>query len=378
MLRTPLDRLSAARMLLALALLTGCAAAQDAPAPADPPIAPRHGGQPATSAQPSPAQAAPPAEAQAAPQSAAPAAGPEASAAPEAPAAAKTSAAAAEEAARAAAAARAHELGEAVLDRAAHFQRGDVRAPEPVSLHGTFHVGVRDKDGSLIQAEVERWYTRSPERMLTHRRESVTGSASSVGWNGSKAWFRSDADGRVIVYTDDPETFGVDLDDLRMQVRLTRLLLTACVLDALRPQLSDVTSAGTGSCKDLDGAVHATDLVTAHAVDDLFPPPAGAPPPAPGSPLPRLELRFAIDHESGAVRELLVSAPGRADIASQRLVFDYHGPTASGLRVPGNIRVYADGEDHESVRLGVDQPDDLLIFDVNAPIDTALFDPPGG
>ncbi len=268
------------------------------------------------------------------------------------------------------------ELGEKVLDHAATFQRGDVPQATPASLHGRFSVGLRDKDGSMIRALAERWFTTTPERMYTHRTEALTGSASGVGWNGSKAWFRDDIDKRVILYTDAPDTFSVDLDLLHEQVRLTRLLLTASVMDALRPRLTDIAAAGTRDVTDLDGARHATDVVSARIVDDFYPPPTGGPPPMPGAPPRQLELLFAIDHETGALRELKVTALGRTDVAPQRLSFDFHGPTSSGLRVPGNIRVFTEGETQESLNLGVEERDGLLLFDINAPIDAAIFDPP--
>jgi len=297
-------------------------------------------------------------------------------AAPAQPAAAQGAAAQAEADAALAAAAAARELGGKVLERAAQFQRGDVPQPTPTSLHGRFSVGVRDKEGSLVRADAERWFTVNPERMYTHRTEALTGSAAGLGWNGSMAWFRDDADKRIVRYTDAPETFSEDLDLMQEQLRLTRLLLTASVMDALRPRLTDVTASGTRDVIDLDGARHETALVTARVADELYPAPAGGPPPLPGTPPRQLELHFAIDRETGALWELRVSAVGRPEIAPLRLRFDFHGPTASGLRVPGNIRMYREGDAQESLNLGVEEQAGLLLFDVNAPIEPSIFEPP--
>jgi hypothetical protein len=271
---------------------------------------------------------------------------------------------------------RAAALGEQALDRAARFQRGDTPRRPPSSLHGKFHVSLRQEDGSLAKVAAERWFRLEPEGMLTHQAELVTGKSALVGWNGSRAWRRDDAGKQLFVYTDDPEVYLVDLELLQEQLRLTRLLLTASVMDALRPRLTHVTAAGTREVTDLEGSRHATDLVIARVPDELFLPQAGGPPPLPGSGPRELELRFAIDRETGALWELHVSAPGRGDVAPMLLRFDYHGPTASGLRVPGNIRVFRGGETQESVSLGVEQPGELLLFDVDVPIDAALFEPP--
>ena len=268
----------------------------------------------------------------------------------------------------------------ALLDKAARFQRGETPRGAPSTLHGRFHVSVRDKDGTLIQADVERWYTRSPERLLTTRTESVTGSTSSVGWDGRVAWFRDKASGEVVIYSDAPDTYAVDLELLQEQVRLTRLLLEASVLDALVPRLARLAVGSSSRIKDLDGAEHAVTLVTATLPDELFGPPEGAPPPAPGEPPPQLELAFTIDEATGALWALRVAAPHRPDLAPLTLRFDLHGRTRGGLRVPGNVRAFQGDATREDVRLGVELTEvdgqERLLFDIDEPLSPELFAPP--
>ncbi len=263
--------------------------------------------------------------------------------------------------------------GRATLAAAAKFQRGDTPRSRPTSLRGNFHVGVRDKDGTLIQASVSRWYTAAPERLLTSRTESVTGSRSTVGFDGRRAWFRDDRTGRVIVYTDAPETYNVDLDLIQEQPRLTRRMLDAFVLDALPPRLHGVRTGARESIQDPDGEAHAVQHVLARAADELHEAP-GAGEAADAGAAPELVLDFGIDADSGALWSVRVLAVGRRDVPALELRFAFHGTTPSGLRVPGNIRVYRDGETLESVRLGVgEDAEGRLDLDIDAPVDPALF-----
>jgi hypothetical protein len=308
--------------------------------------------------------------------------------APAAPAA-PSPGAAADDAAADAAGSRAR--GEAALDRAATFQRGAVPRSSPRSLHGRFFVGVRDNEGSLIKSNVERWFTTEPARLLDIYKEAVTGAGRSVGWDGTVGWFRDTASGHVEIYSDDPVAHEVDLDQLQEQLRLTRLLLQASVLDALRPRLSDVKAEGTAERTDLDGGRHAVELVTARLPDELYgaapadassPPPAfgAAPTAAPEAGAGLLELRFAVDRDTGALWELRVLALGRSDVEPLTLHFDFHGATASGLRVPGNIRVFKGDHKQPFLTLGVHEKDGSetreLLFDVDTPVADGLFERP--
>ena len=276
------------------------------------------------------------------------------------------------------------ERGWDALRAVARSQRGDVPRAAPGSLHGRFHVGVRAEDGSLIKAEVERWYERSPERLRTSRREEVTGSATTVVFDAGAAWFRDDLSGRLVVYSDAPEIHDVDLEQIGQDLRLTRLLVDAAVVDALLPRLSAVRDVGLERYEDLDGVPHAVQLVRASLPDELFGPDPKAPPPAPDDAAPMLELAFVIDAVDGddldgTLWSLGVLAPHRSDLAPLDLRFDFFGRSPSGLRVPGNIRVFRGGDAEPQVKLGVDvNADGTLVFEVDAPIAPDTFARPAG
>jgi hypothetical protein len=263
---------------------------------------------------------------------------------------------------------------EQALDLAARFQRGDTPRAAPTSLHGTFQVSLQDEKGNRVSADVERWYRRSPEAILTTRKEAVSQLSTTQCFAGGVAWFRDNGKGKVIVYSDDPAVHDVDLEDMREQLRLTRLLLDTCVIDALRARLTEPRLAGRDRVKDPDGAVHEVLLVDATAPDELFGPAPGAPPPPPGSAQPRIELQFGVGVEDGALWSLRVRAPHRPDLQPMRMVFALHGLTAGGLRVPGLIKVYRGDEPREALKLGLaEDAEGRLLFDVDVPVDGALF-----
>src|SRR5262249_32765170 len=158
--------------------------------------------------------------------------------------------------------------------------------------HGRFHLTYRDDRGNLVQAEIERWYTREPERLLTRSREDVTGLTTTEASDGKTVWLRDDKKGTVLDFSTDPEAHQADFDKDRDQRGLTRLLRDALVLDALRPRLADVRLVGRDVHTDLSGADHELRLVQASAPDELYEPDPLAPPPAPGSTPPRLTLVF--------------------------------------------------------------------------------------
>jgi hypothetical protein len=278
----------------------------------------------------------------------------------------------------AAAAAAEDAAAHAALERAVRFQRGDTPRAAPRSLHGRFYVGLRDQDGAMIKASVERWYTVQPERMLTTRTEQVTGSTSTVGYDGKQAWFRDQKSGDMVVYTDDPGTFDEDLAQLGEQLRLTRLLLEACVLDSLLPRLVEPRVTGKRTLEDLEGTTHEIEVVTARVPDQVFGPAPGAPPPAPGEAPPMLELELGIDARTGAPWLLGIAIPHRPDLAPMLLRFDFFGRSRDGLRVPGNIRVFQAGAARERMTLGVAMQEgesgaEQLALDVDADLEPALF-----
>ena len=153
--------------------------------------------------------------------------------------------------------------------------------------------------------------------------------------------------------------------------------LGGVVTSALIPRLAEVKFGEDDTHKDLDGSVHPIRHVTAQVPDDLFPAPSDAPPPAPGDPVRMIELDFGIDTETGALWTLGVTALGRDDLVPLELRFELHGPTRSGLLVPGNVKVYQAGRSDEVISLGVDVDEDgLLILEVGTDIDEAIFTVP--
>lgn len=270
-----------------------------------------------------------------------------------------------------------HEAGRAALAAAARRQRGETPRAAPSALHGRFHVTAQAEDGSQYKVEVERWYTRSPERLLTHRREANTGAGGTVCWDAGRAWYRSDDGREVKVYSDRPDVFETDLDQLAEQLRLTRLLLDAVVLDALIPRLADVRTVGRQGILDPDGVAHELLMVAARAPDEAFGPAPGAPPPLPGDPPLLLDLGFGIDAGDGTLWSLAVRAPHRPDLAPLELVFAFHGTTPDGLLVPGNIKVFRAGEPAPVLQLAVhEDPDGHVALRIDPPLDEALFAAP--
>lgn len=265
----------------------------------------------------------------------------------------------------------------ALLLAARRYQRGDRPLPRPSSLHGRFHVTLRQDDGSMIKADVERWYTRDPQRLLTTSTERVTGATSTVSWNEGVAWFRDHKTGDVVVYSDSPDLYEVDLDLLQEQLELTQLLLDASVLDALVSRLVGAHISGTRVITDPDDLEHTVTLVTSRITDPVYARALGAAPVAEGEAPLVLELELAIEPTTGKLWEMRVRSPGRVDLPPMRLRFVLHGHTRSGLRVPGNIKLYRADELLERIALGVGLDEDgYLIFDVDTPIDERQFAAP--
>lgn len=262
----------------------------------------------------------------------------------------------------------------ALLLAARRFQRGDRPLPRPSSLHGLFHVRLRQDDGSMFKADVERWYTREPERLITTSTERVTGSTTTVCWNEGSAWFRDEKSKEVVLYSDAPDVYEVDLDLLQQQLQLTQLLLDASVLDSLVPRLVGAHLSGTRSLTDLNDDEHEVTLVTARVSDPVYAQALGAPSPAEDEAPLVLELELAIEASTGTLWEMRVRSPGRNDVVPLRMSFDYHGHTRSGLRVPGNIKVFRADDALERIGLGVGIDDnDYFVFDVDTPIEAARF-----
>lgn len=275
------------------------------------------------------------------------------------------------------AAADATEAARAVLERALRFQRGDKALAIPRGFRGRFYADVRQADGTAgINLDVEQSYCREPERLLTHRKDVVVGSDTSEGWDGTKAWFQDNASGRVVVYSDDPATFQVDLERVQSQLRLMPVFLDALVLDALVPRLREPLLAGAHQLEVPRRGPVEVQRVRARVDDRLFGPDLEGPPPLPGAPPPELDLELDIDAE-GALWAIRVTTVGRRTPRSIELRFKYHVVTTSGLKVPANVRVFEDGASDESLSLGLaevagtDGP--TLAFELDPEFEPGLF-----
>jgi len=263
-----------------------------------------------------------------------------------------------------------------ILERAARFQRGSRPRQAPRTFHGRFNARVETPDGDFV-ASVERWFSRDPLRLRTTRHDAITGLTTTVGFDGARSWFRDEDTGEVKVYSDRPDVYGPDIEFVEEQLRLTRLVLETIALDPMIPRLRELRYVGAGTWTDLDRDKHLADRVAARLPDDLgiMPVDEDAPPPMPGDPPPLLDVDFIVDRETGALWSVQIA---NSQLAF-RLNFDYYGPTPSGLKVPGNIQVFVNGETIPKARLGVemyDESSDLLAIELDVPLDASLFEVP--
>lgn len=265
-----------------------------------------------------------------------------------------------------------------ILERAARFQRGDAPRPTPRTFHGRFHARVETPDGDFV-AKVERWFSRNPLRLRTTRSDDITGLTTTVGFDGTRSWFRDEGTGEVKIYSDRPDVYGPDLEFVEEQLRLTRLVLETIALDPMISRLREMRYVGAGTWTDLDKGKHLSDRVAARMPDDIgiMPADTSAPPPMPGDPPPMLDVDFIVDRETGALWSVQIA---NSQLAF-RLNFDYYGPTPSGIKVPGNIQVYVNGETIPKARLGVEMYDDtsdLLAIELDVQLEPSLFEVPAG
>ncbi len=278
----------------------------------------------------------------------------------------------------------------AVLERAARFQRGETPLGPPTGLHGRFSVHVVDRrDNSQIDARVERTYTRDPERMVTTRQDNLVDSDSTVGFDGDRTWFRDNATGQVIVYSDDPLTFEVDLEQLEEQLRLMPVLLDAFVLDALVPRLRGARLEGGPVALPLPphgDETRTVQWVVGRMDDELFPPEPG-PPPMPGETRApdevQVGLAVATDVDAdedgarlnGALLAFRVRTLGRSDAREILLRFDHLYPTQTGLVVPAFTQVHEDGDSLPSITLSIIPDTEVggLFLDLDPEVDPSIF-----
>lgn len=269
---------------------------------------------------------------------------------------------------------------EAWLDKAAQFQRGDTPlAGPPGSFHGRFYVEAVKPEGGKISLEVERRWTRSPERILTRRQDSILDSDTSVGFDGRLAWFVDHSSGDVLLYTDDPEAFEADIALIHDDLRLTSLLLEASLIDVLRPGLRDLrvlTAGQPTTLPDIDNRRHPVVVLGALTDDHFFGPDPSAPPPSRGATAPRVRVELALDRASGAVRRVRLATLDRSEPLAVELRVALHDITVDGLQMPASIELVEGGR--SALQMGViPDADGRLIYRLDPGFDDALFSPPG-
>jgi len=273
------------------------------------------------------------------------------------------------------------ERAQEILTAAAVAQRGETALPRPSSLHGLFSVTARKPDGSgTFSVEVERFYARSPERMLTRRTETLARSDSSVGFDGQAFWMRDNRDGQVTIYSDDPETFHTDLAFEREQLELTRLILDVISVDGLMEQLSEARfvtreTLNVPSRRRL-GDDREVDVIRGQLPDVIFGPDLDAPPPRPGDAPPLLDIRMSIDAESHYVHRVELSTIGRAQRQVWQMVLSRHARNADDLIVPQTIRLLDERDDLVATLGLISDEMGLPVFELGEPLDLQMFDVP--
>ncbi|MFT7462242.1 MAG: hypothetical protein ACI9EF_000580 [Pseudohongiellaceae bacterium] len=276
------------------------------------------------------------------------------------------------------------EMAEQILTSAAVAQRGETPVPRPASLHGIFSVTAVKQDGSgTFSVEVERFYERSPERMLTRRTENLAKSDSSVGFDGDVFWMQDNRTDEVIIYSADPETFHTDLALEEEQLELTRLILDMISIDGLTEQLIEPTYLGQETLnvpsRRRKGDDRLVNVLTAQIPDIVFAPDANQPPPLPGEPAADddlLAIKLFIDTESHYVHRVELFTIDRAEPQMWQMVLSRHSANAQNLVVPGTILIL-DGRGETVATLGL-IPDELglPIFELGQPIDPQIFTVP--
>lgn len=273
------------------------------------------------------------------------------------------------------------ERAQEILTAAAVAQRGETALPRPSSLHGLFSVTGRKPDGSgSFSVEVERFYERSPERMLTRRTETLAHSDSSVGFDGQVFWMRDNRDGQVTLYSDDPETFHTDLALEREQLELTRLILDVISVDGLMEQLSEARfvareTLNIPSRRSL-GDDREVDVVRGKLPDVIFGPDRAAPPPRPGDPPPLVDIEMSIDAETHFVHRVELSTIGREQRQVWQMVLSRHALNADDLIVPLTIRLLDERDDLVATLGLISDDQGLPVFELGKPLDPQMFEVP--
>ncbi|GJM20264.1 MAG: hypothetical protein DHS20C15_01790 [Planctomycetota bacterium] len=264
-----------------------------------------------------------------------------------------------------------------VLANAARFQRGDTPLEaRPERFHGRFYVTIHKPEGGTVTLGIERFWTRHPERVLTRRQDGVLESDTSVGYDGSTAWFQDHRTGDVLLYSADPVAFEADLALLRQDLRLTEMLLESALIDSLAPRLRDVRVLRRETLLDSYDDPHPVTVISAVMDDEIYGPDPSAPPPSAGASAPRLRVQLAVDDDTGAIRRVRLATMDRSEVRSMELHVKEHARNTQGLQVPAMLDLYEDGE--LSLRLGVVPASDSddVVFEIDPELDLTRFDVP--
>ncbi len=266
-----------------------------------------------------------------------------------------------------------------ILEARCEFQRGHAPVDQLSGLHGKFFATIYGEEGT-VAAETEYWYGASPDRLLMSTFISAAGTRTTTGFYQGESWFRDDLTGKVIIWSDKPEIYDVDIANLREQLRLTRLIMTGICADELQRKIAHPQVLRESVVMDPDEEEHTVTWIKGEAPGTLFPAISTGPPPAPGEEPPTIDVYVAIDTRTGAGRELVAVNTESAEKSAYRLEFAFHDTTTSGLTLPGMIKITtASGQGSEMalMKLGVqDDIDDQLIFGFSPDLpDTAYAAP---
>jgi hypothetical protein len=250
-----------------------------------------------------------------------------------------------------------------VIARAERFQRGSADAVPTGSVHGRFWLSWRKPNGDgFFQFSVDRTYVREPERMLSRRTDSLDQTDVSEGFDGAQSWMKDNASGDAWVFDEDPETFETDLETMRQQLRIMRMVHDALTVEGIVDRLEHPRVEGQDTLRppirriEGEDSRPLADVIVGTIPDELFEPDLNAPPPMPGTPEPRVHVRLAVSVKTGALLMAELRTLDRVVPRAMQLWFMNHGSNAQGLRVPQTLKAYEDGV--EVVSLGVEADED--------------------
>lgn len=214
-----------------------------------------------------------------------------------------------------------------ILKKAAQKQGGEKILASLKSFQAIFNMEVHDPEAGQANFYVERYfedYGHSGRMWTKKKHDSKNSPFSTIVHDGEEAW-RIGHDGEVAIFTDKPDAYKTDLQNLEDDLQLTKQMFRFFFVKTMLEELDDLSFVGQGK----------------ERKNDVFILKAKTKAWLGGEKKTRVYLSIFVDKNAFTINEVRLSDLSQG-VCKRTFVFSRYCRNAQDVLVPGNVKIFGE------------------------------------